>query len=113
MQTVFANFFVTAGHPGLGSILSIASGILNIILDYIFIVILDMGISGAAFGTGFGYLMPTVFGLCFFMIHRNETLHFCKTKWKMNVIMESCLNGSSEMVSQLAMAVTVFLFNLN
>lgn len=113
LQTVFANLFVTAGHPGLGSILSIASGILNIILDYVFIVIFDMGISGAAFGTGFGYLMPTVIGICFFMVCRNETLHFCKTKWKMNVIMESCLNGSSEMVSQLAMAVTVFLFNLN
>ena len=113
LQTIFANLFVTAGHPRLGSILSVGAGILNIILDYIFIVIFDMGICGAALGTGFGYLMPTVIGLCFFMIRRNENLHFCGTKWKTNVVIESCLNGSSEMVSQLAMAVTIFLFNLS
>ena len=40
-------------------------------------------------------------------------LHFCKAKWKMDVVIESCLNGSSEMVGQLAMAVTVILFNLS
>lgn len=111
LQTVFANLFVTAGHPALGSILSICSGVLNIVLDYIFIVIFNMGIRGAALGTGCGYLMPTIIGLCFFLIRHNETLHFCKTKWKIDVIVESCLNGSSEMVSQLAMAVTIFLFN--
>lgn len=113
LQTAFANLFVTAGHPAIGSVLSICSGILNIVLDYIFIVIFDMGICGAALGTGFGYLMPTVVGVFFFSVRRNETLHFCKTKWKMNVLIESCLNGSSEMVSQLAMALSVFLFNLS
>ena len=113
LQTAFANLFVTAGHPGIGSVLSICSGILNIVLDYIFIVIFDMGICGAALGTGFGYLMPTVVGVCFFLFRRDERLHFCKTEWKMNIIIESCINGSSEMVSQLAMALSVFLFNLS
>lgn len=113
IQTAFTNLFVTAGHPGLGSILSICSGILNIVLDYIFIAIYNMGICGAALGTGFGYLMPTVVGVCFFGIRRKEMLHFCKAKWKMDVVIWSCLNGSSEMVGQLAMAVTVILFNLS
>ena len=44
LQTMFANLFVTAGHPGLGSFLSVGSGILNLVLDYVFIVVLDMGI---------------------------------------------------------------------
>ncbi|MCI9596755.1 MAG: hypothetical protein HFE75_05555 [Firmicutes bacterium] len=38
LQTVFANFFVTAGRPGLGSALAIGAGALNILLDYVFIV---------------------------------------------------------------------------
>lgn len=113
VQTAFANLFVTAGHPGLGSMLSICSGILNIVLDYIFIAIYNMGICGAALGTGFGYLMPTVVGVCFFGTRRKEMLYFCKTKWNGDVIIESCLNGSSEMVGQLAMAVTIILFNLS
>ena len=113
LQTMFANLFVTAGHPGLGSFLSVGSGILNLVLDYVFIVVLDMGIQGAALGTGFGYLMPTAAGLWFFGTQRRETLHFCRISWDIRVLAESCANGSSEMVSQLAMAVTCFLFNRN
>ncbi len=38
-------------------------------------------------------------------------LSFTRPTWKWAVIGESCFNGSSEMVSQLAAAVTTFLFN--
>ena len=111
MQTLFSNLLVTAGKPKLGFILSILAGTMNIILDYIFIVSFDLGIRGAALGTGFGYLLPTVVGLAYFS--RNQgSLSFCKPKLDLKVLKESCLNGSSEMVSQLATAITTFLFNL-
>ena len=66
LQTLFANLFVTAGKPGLGFGLSVLAGVANIILDYIFIVPCGLGIRGAALGTGFGYLIPTVAGLVYF-----------------------------------------------
>ncbi len=65
--------------------------------------------SGAQ-GTGFGYLIPTVAGLVYFA-GRKGTPPFTKPKLKWAAIGESCFNGSSEMVSQLATAVTTFLFN--
>lgn len=111
MQTVFSNLFVTAGKPGLGLGLSVLAGLANIILDYVFIVIFHLGIRGAALGTGCGYLVPAVAGCAFFM-QRKSTLFFTGPKWKWRVLKESCLNGSSEMVSQLAAAVTTFLFNI-
>lgn len=111
LQTIFASLFVTAGHPGLGSLLAIGSGILNIVLDYIFIVQMRLGIAGAAWGTGCGYLLPTLAGLLFFALRRKETLHFCHSPWRPTIILESCLNGSSEMVGQLATALCVLLFN--
>ena len=110
LQTLFSNLFVTAGKPGLGFGLSVLAGVANIILDYVFIVSCGLGIQGAALGTGFGYLIPTVAGLIYFAGSKG-TLSFTRPKWKWAVIGESCFNGSSEMVSQLATAVTTFLFN--
>ena len=110
IQTVFSNLFVTAGKPGMGFGLSVFAGFANIVLDYVFIVICGLGICGAALGTGCGYLIPTVAGIIFFKQSKGM-LSFTKPKWKWAVLKESCFNGSSEMVSQLATAVTTFLFN--
>lgn len=111
LQTLFSNLFVTAGKPELGFGLSFLAGIANIVLDYVFIVLCRLGIQGAALGTGFGYLIPTVVGLIYFA-KNSGSLSFVKPRLKWNVIKESCINGSSEMVSQLATAITTFLFNI-
>ena len=110
MQVLYQNLFVTAGKPTLGLILSVLAGLANIVFDYIFIVLLHMGIQGAALGTGIGYMIPTVIGTIFFLTGRSE-LHFCKPKMDADVLLKSCSNGASEMVSQLSTAVTTFLFN--
>lgn len=110
LQTLFSNLFVTAGRPGLGFGLSLLAGGANILLDYLFIVLCGLGIRGAALGTGFGYLIPAVAGIVCFS-RPGGTLFFTRPRWRWETIGESCLNGSSEMVSQLAAAVTTFLFN--
>ncbi len=111
IQTVYANLFVTAGKPGLGFSLSVLAGLANILLDYIFIVPGGMEIRGAALGTGLGYLIPAAAGTVFFFRNRGA-LSFVKPRWRGALLTESCLNGSSEMVGQLAAALTTFLFNL-
>ncbi|MCI9596754.1 MAG: hypothetical protein HFE75_05550 [Firmicutes bacterium] len=72
-----------------------------------------MGIQGAALGTGFGYLMPTLVGLFFFSIAKQGSLSFCWPQLRVKIIGESCFNGSSEMVGQLAAGVTTLLLNLS
>lgn len=111
LQTLFSNLFVTAGKPGLGLLLSLGAGIANIVLDYVFMVPLGLGIRGAALGTGVGYLIPAIAGLVYFAGSKG-TLSFVRPRWNGPVVWESCFNGSSEMVSQLAAAVTTFLFNI-
>lgn len=110
MQVLYQNLFVTAGKPTLGLILCVAAGLANIVFDYIFIVWLQMGIKGAALGTGIGYTIPTFVGTLFFLTNKSE-LHFCKPKMDRVVLLKSCSNGMSEMISQLSTAVTTFLFN--
>ena len=110
MQVLYQNLFVTAGKPALGFVLSVLAGIANIVFDYIFIVLLQMGIQGAALGTGIGYMIPTLIGSIFFLTGGSE-LHFCRPKMDVPVLVKSCSNGASEMVSQMSSAVTTFLFN--
>lgn len=110
MQVLFQNLIVTAGRPGIGMALGVGAGAANILLDYIFMVSLQMGIKGAALGTGIGYLIPAVAGILFFMVG-NGSLHFRKPVMDISILAGSCMNGFSEMVSQTASAVTTFLFN--
>lgn len=109
-QVLYQNLFVTAGKPTLGFVLAVLAGIANIIFDYVFIVLLQMGIKGAAIGTGIGYMIPTIIGTIFFLMKRSE-LHFCKPDMDASVLLKSCSNGASELVSQCSTAVTTFLFN--
>lgn len=110
MQVLYQNLFVTAGKPVLGLVLSVLAGVANIVFDYVFIVLFQFGISGAALGTGIGYMIPTIIGTLFFMTDKSE-LDFHKPKMDIYVLLKSCSNGASEMVSQLSLAVTTFLFN--
>lgn len=111
LQTAFQTFMVTAGKPTLGLMITIIAGITNIFLDYIFMSPLKMGMAGAGIATGIGYCVPAIIGIIYFFKVKNNTLHFVvpKTDWK--VLLTSCMNGSSEMVTNLANAVTTFLFN--
>ncbi|MGL4336054.1 MAG: MATE family efflux transporter [Turicibacter sp.] len=111
LQMLFQTFFVTAGKPALGLILTVAAGVANMIFDYIFIVPLGLGISGAALATATGYLIPALFGLIYFA-RKKGVLYFVRPKFNWKVIQESCLNGSSEMVTNVSAGIITFLFNL-
>lgn len=110
LQILFQNLIVTAGYPGIGMLLGICAGAANLVLDYVFMVPLQMGIRGAAFGTGIGYMIPSVIGVLFFCGGKGS-LRFRKPVMDLFVLAKSCANGFSEMVSQAAAGVTTFLFN--
>lgn len=112
LQLLFQTFFVVAGKPKVGLILTIIGGILNIVLDYFFIVHWNLGIKGAAIATAVGYGVVAVYGLFYFTLHRRGTLYFVKPKFRLHVLKNSCMNGMSEMVNNLSVAVTTYLFNI-
>ncbi len=112
LQMLFQTLLVTAGRPGLGLAVTLAGGIANIVLDYLFIGPLQMGIAGAAIATGIGYCIPAVFGLLYFTLKRCGTLFFVQPRFDGPMLLASCTNGSSEMVTNLSTAVTTFLFNI-
>lgn len=111
LQLLFQTFFVTAGKPVAGLALTIGGGIANMILDYLFMGPMNMGIKGAALATGIGQLIPAAAGLIYFSCFHGS-LHFVRPKFRFRVLVESCANGSSEMVTNLSTAVVTYLFNM-
>ena len=111
LQILFQTFFITAGRPELGLRMTIASGITNAVLDYIFMKTFGMGMAGAALATVSGYFIIAMFGIVYFLKKRNN-LYFVKVKMKWEIIKESCINGSSEMVTDISSGVVTFLFNI-
>ena len=111
LLTLFAFLFVTAGKPALNMALIIASGLTNTLLDYVFIVLLGMGVAGAALATGIAFLIPPLGGLCFFLYSKGP-LHFTRPGMRLREFGLVCFNGSSEMIAQLSISVTTYLFNI-
>ena len=110
LQLLFESFFVAAGRPGLGLGLTIAAGLTNGVLDWLYMGPLALGISGAAMATVTGYCIPAVCGVLFFLT-RKEGLRFAKPQVRWRLLGRACFNGSSEMVTNLSTAVTTFFFN--
>lgn len=112
LQVIFQSFFITAGKSALGLGFVVVGGLTNVVLDYIFIAVFDMGLMGAGLATGIGYSIPGILGLVYFIINRRGSLYLVKPKFDHKVLKESLINGSSEMVSNLASSITIYLFNI-
>lgn len=105
-------FYVIAGKPQIGLGVTLFGGCTNILLDYIFMGPLAMGIVGAGLATALGMMIiPAIIGLIFFSLRTKEQLHFTRFRFRFRPMVNVCVNGSSEMVSNLSIAVTTFLFN--
>ena len=96
LQLEFQSLFVANGKPHIGLTVTVAGGLANVILDYVFI----------------GYCIPAFFSIFYFTFNRKAQLHFVKPKMDWRVLLNSMTNGSSEMVSNLSGSITTFLFNI-
>lgn len=107
LQSLYQSFFVTAGKPRLGLVLTVIAGLANAF----FLAVCGMEIEGAAIATGIGQMIPAVVGTVYFFFFKGE-LHFVPFHFHGATLKQSCFNGSSEMVSNLANAIITYLFNI-
>ena len=106
----FTLYMIASEKAALSLICSVTGGILNMVLDYVFIVWLDMGISGAAVATGLGYSVTAVAGLFVFSQKKN-LLHFKKPVLRLKVLVSAAANGCSEMATALVTGIITMMFN--
>ena len=106
----FTLYMIASEKATLSLICSVAGGVLNIVLDYVLIGLLDMGISGAAIATGLGYSVTAVAGL-FVFSRKKSLLHFTKPAFRFKVLASAATNGCSEMATALVTGIITMMFN--
>lgn len=111
LQMAFQSFFVTAGKPKLGFAVIVIAGVSNIVLDFLFVGVFGWGLIGAAVATNIGEFLGGGIPLIYFFRKRSSYLYFVRPSWRWRVIGKACVNGSSEMVTNIAMSVVSMLYN--
>lgn len=106
----FTLYMIASEKASLSLICSVAGGILNMVLDYVFIAGFHMGISGAAIATGMGYSVTAVVGFLVFGQKKN-LLHFKWPVFRFKVLINAATNGCSEMATALVTGIITMMFN--
>lgn len=111
LQVMFSNFFIAAEKPGLSLKISLAAGLTNMVLDFLFIAVFGWGIAGAALATGVGQIIGGIIPVFYFARKNTSLLRLVKTRIEPKALLSACINGSSEMVSNLSSSVVNILYN--
>ncbi|WP_276916218.1 MATE family efflux transporter [Parvibacter caecicola] len=112
LQFAFEVLFSTAGKPHYGFFVVVAGGVTNVVLDWLFICVLGWGIDGTAIATGLGQVVGGAIPLVYFARRHNSSflrLRWTRPEWR--PIGKACLNGCSELVSNIAMSLVTMLYN--
>ena len=112
LQYLFQSFLITAEKPDLGLYVTVSAGVTNIVLDALFIAVFDWGLAGAALATAGSQLMGGLLPLVYFLLPNKSLLRLVRPRFDGRALLQTCLNGSSEMVSNLSMSLVGILYNL-
>lgn len=111
LQNVFQSFLVVAERPKLGLAITVAAGITNIFLDALFIVVLEWGLAGAAAATAISQTVGGLIPLLYFSISDKNQLKLGKTSFRGKALLQTCVNGSSEMMTNISLSLVNILYN--
>ena len=111
LQNLFQSFFITAEKPKLGFVFTVASGVTNIVLDALFVAVFDWGLKGAAIATAVSQTVGGIAPIIYFACKNGSLLRFTKTKWYGRIVAKSCVNGSSELLGNIAMSLVSMIYN--
>ena len=112
LQNVFQSFFVTAGKPKLGLYVILSAGLTNIVLDFLLVGVWHFGLTGAALATICGECIGGLFPVVYFLRPNSSLLRLGKTHLKLSVLGKTCLNGSSELMTNLSSSIVNSLYNI-
>ncbi len=114
LQLLFQSFFVAAEKPHLSLLVTGASGVTNMILDAVLVILLpqEYKLAGAAIATALSQFIGGVIPLGYFLRKNSSILHLGKTNFDGEAILKACTNGSSEFMSNVSMSIVGMLYNL-
>ena len=100
------------GHPRISMYATILAVSLNVILDPIFIFVLDMGVRGAALATIISQLISVIVELIIFL-NPKEVIHFHRGIWKLrrDITMRALGIGTAPFLMHMAACFVVIVLN--
>ena len=114
LQVLFQSFFVAAEKPQLGLIVTVSSGVTNMILDALLVLLLpqEFKLIGAAIATAVAQGVGGIAPLFYFFRNNASFLRLGRTRYDGRAILQACFNGSSEFVNNISMSVVGILYNI-
>jgi len=108
---IVVDYFVRADeNPNLSFMALLSSAIINIVLDYIFIVELDYGLEGSAWATAIAYTV-IIFILLPHFFRKKANLKLIKPVGSFKIMFVALKNGASEFINESSAGITVMIFN--
>lgn len=99
------------GNPIYPTLCVITGGVVNILLDYIFVVIFHWGIKGAALATGLSQVTTTSL-LFYYIFFRTKRIKFVKIKYSLLNLLKIMKVGFAEFLAEVSTGISIFVFNL-
>lgn len=112
LQNMFQSFLVAAEKPRLGLWVTVAAGITNMGLDYLFMGPFHWGVVGAAWATMLSECVGGLIPLLYFCFPNSSLYRLGRTRWDGAALLQTCTNGMSEFVTNISMSLVNMLYNL-
>ncbi len=112
LQNVFQSFFSGAEKPFTGFLFIAGAGVTNIILDWLFIAVLNWKVEGAAIASICGQIIGGVLPIFYFVLNKKLPIHLGKCKFEIKPLLKVFANGSSEFASNIASSVVSTCYNM-
>ena len=112
LQYEFQCLFATAEKPKLGLYVTVASGVANMVLDWLLVAVLPFGLAGAAAATAASQFIGGVFPLIYFARKNSSRLHLTRCRLELRPLGRICANGSSELMGNISMSLVNMLYNV-
>ena len=100
----------TAGKPAFAMLGNVAMALGNIALDYIFIIVLKLGVFGASLASGISALLATLIFLIG-ITGKSSVLKFTKFRFDFSVIKQMLFNGFSDGLTAASGGIISFIYN--
>lgn len=91
--------------------MTVGAGLVNIVLDALFIIIFQWGIVGAALATIIAQCVGGMIPLAYFSGKNSSVLRLGNFHWDGKALLRSCTNGLSELVTNISMSLVAILYN--
>ena len=112
LQVEFQTLFITAEKPQLGLVVTVISGVANMLLDWLFLAIFDWGLVGAAWATAISQSIGGILPIFYFAAKNTSLLRLTKFKYDGGALLRACTNGCSELLGNVSMSLVGMLYNI-